>query len=280
LAFASLAGTVAFGADDGGPSDDGSVGALSADLTYGRLSGDYGTGESSDLDIFTTRVRWTLRRGEVRISMPYLRLTGTGNVTLTPGGPVGNGNGAGNGNGNAGASSASTAPSGATETEGIGDLRLRGEWYLLAGSAQRPWVSLVADVKAPTASESDSLGTGEVDVKGGVGIVQPMIRRTSLLADVSYTRMGDPEEFDYENVLTVGAGMSRKFGQRGGRYLFAYLEHRSHPVLGQDARLDLQLGASARVGPEARSKIAGSFLLGLSDTAEDFGLVLSYGRSF
>jgi hypothetical protein len=202
---------------------------------------------------------------------------------LTPGGPIGNGNGNsnGNGNGNPGGPSAGTAPTGGNDSvEGIGDLRLRGEWYALTGTTRRPWVSLLADVKAPTASENDGLGTGEIDVKGGLGIVQPIVRHTSLLADVSYTRMGDPDGIEYDNVVAVGAGLSRKLGARRGRYVFAYLEHRSHPIEGQDARLDLQLGASTRIGEGRRNKLSGSVLAGLSDTAEDFGVMMSYGRLF
>ena len=285
LSLVALLAAVARGATDGGSDDEGLGVRLGADVSYGQLSGDYGTGEQSDLDVLSTRVRWALPRGEVRISVPYLRLRGPGNVTVTPGGPIGdgpgNGNGGANGSGNSavGGSTAGTAPSEITEVEGIGDLRLRGEWYALEGATRRPWISVLADVKAPTAAE-DTLGTGEIDVKGGLGLVQPIVARTSLLADASYTWMGDPAGIDYEDVISLGAGLSRKLGSMAGRYAFAYLERRSHPIQGQEARLDLQLGVSARIGAERRNKLAGSLLWGLSDSAEDFGFVMSYGRSF
>ena len=83
-----------------------------------------------------------------------------------------------------------------------------------------------------------------------------------------------------DDVIGVGAGVSRKLGARPGRFAFAYMERRSHPIEGREARLDLQLGASASIGVDQRSKLAGSALVGLSDTAEDLGLLMSYGRTF
>src|SRR5260221_7408141 len=150
---------------------------------------------------------------------------------------------------------------------GVGDARLRGEIFIVQGSATRPWLSGVAEVKAPTGSESDGLGTGKYDTTGGVGFLQP-VGRVRILADASYTWVGDPAGIDLRNVIDTGAGIAVHVGARPGSYISLYLDNRTDPVPGLADRRDLALGGIVQFGREDRLRFAGGGLLGVTATAD------------
>jgi hypothetical protein len=134
-------------------------------------------------------------------------------------------------------------------------------------------------VKLPTADDTAGLGTGELDVEGGLAFVQPFGRH-SLFLEGRYARLGDPPDLDLDDVVRTSVGISRRLGSSGGRFLYAFWENRTHPVPGQEDRRDLLLGASARLGSARRLRLSGAAFAGLSSTAEDWGLQFMLGREF
>ncbi len=240
------------------------------DVGVGYLSGDYGTNVDTDLYSFTTRLRRQFERGAVRVSLPYLNVQSEDQVTLVDGRPV---------------RTVDVVPGlpglppSDTSVSGVGDAKVRGEYHVLEGRGARPWVSLNAEVKAPTADESEGLGTGEVDLSGGVGLVYPL-GRTSLLLDASYTKMGDPETVDFEDVAAFGGGVSWTLGESERQQLFVYAESRESPLPGQEDRFDAALGTNARVGADGTLRFSASVLFGFSDSSEDFGVAVNLGRVF
>jgi hypothetical protein len=233
-----------------------------ADLGFGYLSGDYGGSDRASVESVTARLRWLLSRGEVRLSLPWHRLT---DATLVGGLPV--------------SRVALPALPGATDTvSGIGDSKVRGELFLVRGTATRPWVSLLGEVKLPTGNEEQGLGTGEPDYTAGIGLIQPL-GRVSLLADAGRTLVGSPTGTALEDVTSFGAGLSLAFGPRRDRQAFVYFEDRTHPVPDLDDRRDVTLGGQLRIGRGQRTSLSGSVILGLSDTAEDYGVALTFGRA-
>ncbi|MFQ5670121.1 MAG: transporter [Acidobacteriota bacterium] len=245
------------------------------DVEPSHFEGDYDTGQEITFDVVTTRLRWQRGRGELRVSVPFVRLESRGEVMVIGGAPAGPGR--------LRAPSeppppARRRPNDDTES-GLGDILLRGDVYLLEGGGRRPWLSAVGQVKLPTADEDKGLGTGETDVEGGLGLVQPLGKST-LFLDGRYTHLGDPPGIDLDNIVTTSVGLSHRLGRQAGAVAYAFLENRTDPIPGQDDRLDLFLGAGARPGRRGGMRVSGGVFIGLSDTAEDWGISLSLGRSF
>jgi len=249
------------------------------DFETAHFDGDFGSDEDIRFDILTTRLRWRWTRAEIRVSLPLLRLEGEVILvggTPSPGGPQGTGN-------------APEPPGPPTPNEpngtgsrtvtGPGDVLVRADYDLVQGSSKLPWLSGLAQVKLPTADDSDGLGTGEIDVEGGLVLVQPL-GKFSLFLEGRYTLMGDPPDFDFDDIVRVSAGVSRRVGNSRGRFVYAFWENRTHPVPGREDRRDLLLGTSARVGTKKRIRLSGAVYAGLSETAEDWGLQFMLGHEF
>jgi len=246
----------------------GTRGRLRADITVGYFTGDYGHADTTDVSVVSPRLRWSLPRGEIRASFPLLNITTSSEVALIGGRPVGTAGGSG------------PVPDPLPRTlEGIGDVRVAGELDLLPGSATRPWVSGTLEVKLPTANEEDGLGTGETDIAAGFRVMQP-VGKSWLLLDASYIKVGDTDTYDYEDVVALAAGYSRTVGASRNTRVHAFVENRTHPIRNRDDRLDLAVGGSRRFGRDERMRLSASAFIGLSDTAEDLGLALVFGRLF
>ena len=250
-----------------------------------RFSGDYGSTEEITFDALATNLRWRRHRLELRLGLPYLRLEGSAALvggTPIPGeraptpvvpGPPGSG-----GPSQPAHLVADTEPASSSES-GPGDVDLRLDFDLVTGAAKRPWLTALGRVKLPTADETKGFGTGETDVEGGLLFFQPL-GRFGLMLEGRYTKMGDPPEIDYENVVQTTAGLSRKIGSSGGFLMYALLENRTHPVPELEARRDVMLGASKRLGARGQVRVSGAVYAGLSETAEDWGSQLTLGRVF
>ena len=142
--------SVALGAQE--VNDDGSYRMLLS-AGMGRFTGDYGEDEKSTLDVLSVNARWYFNRAELQVSLPYLRIDGDADISWADGqpGPVG-----------------ADAPPGERRKEsGLGDMVLRGEYYLRTGTRNTPWVIGLVRVKLPTGSESRGLGSGATDVEAG-----------------------------------------------------------------------------------------------------------------
>jgi hypothetical protein len=250
------------------------------DLNAGTFSGKYGTETSTRIDLLVPRLRWVFPRGEFSVRMPYYRLSNTGNVTLIGGSPVPGIPGLPGGL----PPGVPAPPGGGEETTvvqtvsvaGVGDASLQGEYYFVTGSRTRPWVSGLARVKVPTGDEEKGLGTGETDYEAGLALIQPLGRTYGLL-EASHTWIGSPDGISLDDVVRVAGGVSVPVGNRPGSYVYGLVENRSHPVPGYEDQRLASLGFSHRFGPMRSRSIAGAVFVGLSDTAEDFGLSLRLG---
>jgi hypothetical protein len=253
---------------------------FTGDLTFGYLTGDYGTASTMDTRTMAMRLRWMRPRSEVRVTLPYMSVDGSGETVLVGGSPVRPVGALGivpPGLGLPG-SPPGTISRPVTES-GPGDAKVRGEYFVVEGAERRPWVSVLGEVKAPTGDERKGLGTGELDYRGGLGVLH-LLGRTALLADGAYAVMGDPEGIDFQNVIEVGFGASRAVGRSPGQAIFVYAQNRTHPVEGAEDRRDLLAGFSRRFGLTQSYVLSAAAIVGLSDTADDRGLALTFGRRF
>lgn len=190
-------------------------GEFSLGTGIGYTSGTYGeSGSTHILTIpFTARYEgdaWTLRA-----TLPYLRITGPGNVV--PGvGPVSTGTVSALGNtlglpllgggGGSGGSSSSQTP--AKTVSGLGDAIVSAT-YMFHSADRTAGVGLTGRLKFATGDETQALGTGSTDK----GLQLEGFRRwdrNTLFGALGYTFFGDSPIARFENVANFGIGASHR----------------------------------------------------------------------
>ena len=223
-----------------------------------------------------------IRRATSRLSItiPRVRLTPSGNVTLTADGP------ALVGAGGPGAPPYQEEPGGEREG-GLGDIVVRDEVVLLrAGQGKRPYLGLVLDVKLATANHKEGLGTGERDWSAGLTYLQPFGKTVQFFGEAARRFMGDPEGVDFEDRLRLAAG----FGFVKGRTFYRIMAENVTPLLDQVPFFDpagTPIGVRGvedrrvvRFEVTRRSIIGESFRLGLTagltNASEDLGIMLEF----
>jgi hypothetical protein len=239
--------------------DDGSF-SWFLNAGAGRFEGDFGLEEDTTVDVLNFSARWYLPRGEVQLSVPYLRIDGPADIVVIGGQPV------------------AVPGGGDSRTEsGLGDLVIQGDYYLRPGTETTPWVIGLLRFKAPTGDEDRGLGTGAADLEAGIGLIQghgPVY----WLADIGYTWVGSSSEFELRDVLRLGAGVAMSFGPNDRHNSYVYVENRSNMVKGSEDRRSLALGLGTSLDRAQRVRVSAAVFIGLSDTAEDFGFYLTLGR--
>ena len=80
-----------------------------------------------------------------------------------------------------------TTSSVTTRTCGMGDIVVRGRFYVVDEHGWLPTVAVRAHVKAPTASAEQGLGTGEPDEGTGLEVSRTFASRTTAMVDGGYT---------------------------------------------------------------------------------------------
>lgn len=241
--------------------DDGSY-TMQFSAGWGRFSGDYGEDEETTLDVLSLNARRYFSRAEVQISVPYLRVDGS-DVRFVDDRPV--------------AVPEDLAASGDGEESGLGDVVLRGEYYVRTGTSTRPWIIALLRLKLPTGNEERGLGTGATDLEAGIGLIR-RLGRVNWLADVGYTFAGGGSGFDPDNVWRIGGGASVPFGVAERSNTYAYLESRTSRYDNSEDRRSLALGYGTALDEARRLRVSASLFVGLSDTAEDWGLYLTVGH--
>jgi hypothetical protein len=261
-AIAILALTSAsLSAQEAQPGDAASA-SRSLTLGLGRFEGEYGLPEKTTFDVATFNARWYLPRAQILVSAPYLRVEGPAAVQLIGGQPV-------------------VVPGEGGEERrkesGLGDSVVQGEYYLRTGSSTSPWVIGRLRLKLPTGDEDKGLGTGSTDLEIGLGLVRQHGNLT-WLGDIGYAIAGSSSSIDLNNVLRVGAGVSRSLGERTSGYL--YLENRTKAVATSDDRRSFILGAERSLDAAQQLRLAVSMFVGLTEATGDLGLFLNLSRRY
>jgi hypothetical protein len=156
-------------------------------IGYHFSSGDYGLSETTTIHYVPLTVTAEISRFRFQVSLPYLHIRGPAGIV--DGGPTGTIISDGDG-------------------DGLGDLFARASYLLPRPPewpAWVPFVDLVGVIKFPTASRSDGLGTGKLDVgleselTWAVGPITPF-------ATIGYRLLGDPRHIELHNVLIASLG--------------------------------------------------------------------------
>lgn len=215
---------------------DGFSASVGADYNTGK----YGTRDSTDVYYMPFQLSYDAGPMSYKLTVPYIRVTGPGDVV--PAGLGGSGGGSTaasssvNCSNNSGKGNVSSRPecngvvantTTATSTKrkratesGLGDI-VAAATYNVVDNPDTGWIiDLTGKVKFPTASDSRGLGTGETDYAVQAN-VDKYFGAPYVSAGLGYRWLGEPRGADFRNVTYGSLGGGYKFSQAasmGGSY--------------------------------------------------------------
>jgi hypothetical protein len=242
--------------------------SVSFGAEYSR--GGYGFSQATSIAYFPVTLKYDADRYAMSLTLPYLFVTGPGNVVVAggvgiPGGPSGNGS-SGNGPPPCVPPPCSPGQTSPTRTaSGLGDILLKGSVNLQMQDMNRPRLDLTAKAKLGTADRN--LGTGENDYSVQLD-VERSFGANNLFGSLGYKIMGEPPGVDYNNVAYGAIGGSARLSgtASGGLVLDA-----QEPVLAGVAPLrTLTLFLSNKI--DAKTRVTPYVLKGWGNGSPDWGV--------
>jgi len=240
-------------------------------------SGDYGTASTTTITYLPLSIRRLFDDGDITLVIPYIIITGSGAVTVLSGvpnrtsgsGATGGGSSGGGGQGK-GKKPGTVPPTDPTEStdSGLGDIILRGRYYLLDERGPFPTLALTGRIKFPTADADRGLGTGEFDEGLGLEVTKKLVGNWIGFLDLGYTFIGDPPTAALRNQWNYDLGLGYYF-TKDLLGSFYYEEWRAL-VEGLSNPRDLLFAMNYKATSILRFNA--SLLVGLSDGAPDYGL--------
>ena len=270
-------------------------------------SGKYGTDTRTDIVYTPFPARRLFTDGDLAVVLPYTCIRGSGDVTiidgtpvrtdlgdrtggagtngdLQPGGPTpGRGDRAGTGpvsthaQNDLPATQGSDAQPQTINTCGLGDIVVRGRYYILDQRGWLPTVAARAHFKAPTASADAGLGTGRPDEGIGLEVSRMIGRGFMTMVDGGYTFIGKPDGRDFNNRWWYDVGVAQNLAN-GAVNVSVFFEEYSAIVPGFENARDILALLSLKSASGWRVQILGEF--GLSDGAPDLGFTIGASRRF
>lgn len=173
-----------------GAESEGTI-TLTTGLDYS--SGDYGDDVKTEITSIPVIAKYETGRLALKLTVPYIRITGPGNVVPSIG-QVGE------------------AQNRRRTTEsGIGDTTASATYNLFQGGNGKPVVDITGKIKFATGDEDKGLGTGENDYATQVDVYQGFGKFTAL-ATLGYRVYGNPSFVDLDNVFYGSVGGAYKLG--------------------------------------------------------------------
>ena len=165
-------------------------------------------------------------------------------------------------------------------TTGIGDVILRGRYYIVEEQDYVPLIALTGRFKFPTANASQGLGTGEFDHGYGVELSKLIGAKWLVFFDGGYNFIGDPDRGD--GTGTLGLRNQYWYDVGTGYYvtkdLLASVYFEEYRALrpGLPNARDVFFSSNYRLS--AAWRVNGGVAVGLSNGAPDY--VVSIGTSY
>ena len=173
----------------------------------GYSSGDYGGSAATHIVTIPFVARYEGATWTLRATLPYLRITGPGNVI--PGvGPVGTVSALGSSLGIPLLGSSSSSQSTSKTVSGLGDAAAAAT-YMFYAADRTAGIGLTGRLKLATGDETQALGTGSTD-KGLQLEGFRRFERNTLFGAVGYTWFGDSPIAQLQNVANLGVGASHR----------------------------------------------------------------------
>ncbi|MEY4527080.1 MAG: hypothetical protein RL768_799 [Nitrospirota bacterium] len=283
LALWGVDGQAADKADQGpaSPEQNWQVG-----FTPSYSSGKFGTDTTSTFFYAPLSIRRLFKDGDVTFVIPFVTATSDGRVTLVGGNPVvvqdnrGSNSGSGSSSCEPGEDKPSCltgrTPGKKTTTAGLGDIILKGRYYVVEEGDFLPLIAVTGRMKLPTASASQGLGTGAFDYGFGVEMSKMLGEKWIAFLDGGYNIIGDPDGLTLQNQhwYDVGAGYYVTRDLLASVYYEEYRAITPGFVNARDVFFAMNYTASAAW------RFSGGVTLGLSDGAPDFALTIGTSYRF
>jgi hypothetical protein len=157
---------------------------------------------------------------------------------------------------------------------GIGDTYLFGSYNIFSETASLPGIFTDGFVKFPTASYSLNIGTGGFDFNLAISI-RKFVSTLSFYVQVGYLFLGNADETNIENPLTLSLGIGNSFGNGKHLLLLGYDSY-STIVAGFVSPKQVSLGYTYLINPTLSYLMIGS--VGLNSSTSDY--TISAGLSF
>lgn len=221
-------------------------------------TGKYGSSSRTETWYIPVTVkRYFPGKADLSMTIPYVQTSGSGVTTV---------------DGNVFQIS---APGPSVTNSGIGDIVLRGSYYLFSEGRDVPFdLNLTGKIKVPTADDSKGLGTGEFDTGAGLEFAKTLPDGFTGYLDIYYTAIGDPPGLDLEDRVSFDAGFSRALAPR---WTVSAFYEESTPLLKANSHLRDFL-VSFEFKANSLTRVFFGATLGLNDASPDYGL--SAGASF
>ncbi len=184
-------------------------------LGYHYSSGTYGTSDTTEISYLPLIAKAEIGQWSIQGTVPYLRINGPAGFVQGPSGPIQTTGG---------------------QSDGLGDILLRGAYTLEPPAAWIPFVDFVGLIKFPTASRSDGLGTGKFDFGLESGFFWSVDRFTPF-ATFGYRFLGSPPGINLDDVFLGSVGGIYRIIERVHAGLF--LDYRQSPSASIGERLEL-----------------------------------------
>lgn len=246
-------------------------------------SGKYGTDVRTEVLHTPMTARRLFQDGDLTLVFPFTCIRGNGAVTVVNGSPVrqeriahsGSSDAGGRTTGSTGAGRATSANS--DTSCGLGDIVVRGRYYIFDERGWAPTIAVRAHVKTPTASAELGLGTGRPDEGIAIEVTRTLAGGFLAMVDGGYTVMGKPAGVAFENHWWYDVGVGKNLA-KGAINLSVFFEEYGAIVPGFVNARDV-LAAVTLTGASGW-KIQASGQFGLSDGAPDHGVTFGASRRF
>ena len=269
--------------------------------------GTYGTDTRTDIVYTPFTARRLFTDGDLTFVMPYTCIRGSGDVTVVDGTPVrtdlgrhprlpgidGGQQSDGRLSDRTGRGGANSVPTPTTNdaapihetggfvpeinTCGLGDVIVRGRYYVVDERGWAPTVAVRAHFKAPTASAEAGLGTGRPDEGVGLEVSRLIGGGFMAMVDGGYTLIGKPDGVDFNNRWWYDVGAAQSLAG-GVANVSVFFEEYAAIVPGYANARDILTVLSLKSASGWRVQLLREF--GLSDGAPDFGFTIGASRRF
>ena len=197
-------------------------------FTPSYATGNFGTSSTSSFLYAPLSMRRLFKDGDMTVIVPFVTSTTDGRTTIVGGsatrvddssksGSSGSGSdddGGCSGKGQSGSGKdrvcglTTRGPGQKVTTSGLGDVIIKGRYYVAEEGDAMPLIALTARVKLPTANAQLGLGTGALDYGFGVELSKMFGENWIGFLDAGYNIIGDPDGLPFQNQhwYDVGAG--------------------------------------------------------------------------
>jgi hypothetical protein len=248
-------------------------------------SGNFGTNTTSTFLYVPISVRRLFRDGDVGVVIPFVTATTDGVATLVGGQPTqtlpescfsNSGQGKPEDRPECQALFSGSAQSKKVTNSGLGDIILRGRYYVLQERDYLPLIAITGRLKIPTANASQGLGTGKMDEGVGAELSKSLGEKWLTFLDGGFNVIGRPDGLDLRNQwwYDVGAG----YYWTNSLFTSVYFEEYRSLVSGSQNIRDVFFGANYRASDAWRYNAG--VTVGVSNGAPDYAFSLGTSYRF